>query len=80
MKIVRLGMTEAGLLFLAYAYEHLHVSPDINRVIFAHIMNLMNWLYTTSGYYDKSVQGTQFNFDHTGLTRNFGRYMEHLKE
>lgn len=78
MKIVRLGMTESGILLLTFASKHLHLRPDIKKRIGKHILSLMNWLYTTSGYYDKTVPGTKFNFDFRGLNRNFSRYMEHL--
>ena len=41
-------------------------------------MSMVNWLYTTSGYYDKSVKGTSFNFDVTALNQNYLKYLEHL--
>lgn len=78
MKIVRLGMTESGLLFLTYASKHLNLPPNIKKHISKNIMQLMNWLYTTSGYYDNTVPGTKFNFDIRGLNKNFSGYIEHL--
>lgn len=41
-------------------------------------MSMMNWLYTTSGYYDKSVKGSYFNFDVTALNQNYFKYISHL--
>lgn len=78
MKIVRLGMTESGLLFLTWASKHLQLAPDVKKAISKNIISLMNWLYTTSGYYDKTVPGTKFNFDVRGLNTNFSNYMGHL--
>jgi hypothetical protein len=78
MKIVRLGMTESGLLFLTWASKNLQLAPDVKKAISKNIISLMNWLYTTSGYYDKSVPGTKFNFDVRGLNKNFTEYINHL--
>jgi hypothetical protein len=80
MKIVRLGMTESGLLLLTFASKNLNLEPAIKQQIGKYIMSLVNWLYTTSGYYDKTVIGTKFNFTHSALNLNFSRYMGHLKE
>jgi hypothetical protein len=60
MKIVRLGMTESGLLFCFFVLKNNHVKNNNLINIFA---SLVNWLYTTSGYYDKEVPGSHFNFD-----------------
>ena len=79
MKIVRLGMTESGLLFLTYLSKNFDLTPEVKAAVSRNIMNLTNWLYTTSGYYDKSVNGNRFNFDATALNKNFFNYIEHLK-
>ena len=71
MKIVRLGMTESGLLFLTYLSKNFDLTPEVKAAVSRNIMNLTNWLYTTSGYYDKSVNGNRFNFDATALNKNF---------
>ena len=80
MKIVRLGMTETELLFLTYLIRHqsASINPDIKKQISKFIMSMVNWLYTTSGYYDKSVKGSYFNFDVTALNPNYVKYLEHL--
>jgi hypothetical protein len=78
MKIVRLGMTESGLLLLTFASKNLNLQPNIKKQISKSIMSLMNLLYTTSGYYDKTVSGTKFNFDVRALNKNFFAYMEQL--
>ena len=78
MKISRLGMTESGLLLLHFVYNNVNVPPKIKEQILKYIIQLANWLYTTSGYYDNSVNGTKFNFDYSCLNNNFNKYMEHL--
>jgi hypothetical protein len=81
MKIVRLGMTETELLFLTYVirYQRAFIPPNIKPQISKFIMSMVNWLYTTSGYYDKSVKGNYFNFDVTALNQNYLKYLEHLE-
>lgn len=48
MKYQRPGYTETTLMF----YEYLGV--DVPRI------HLINWLYTTSGFYDKQIKGSYF--------------------
>jgi len=80
MKIVRLGMTETELLFLTYVirYQSSFIHPEVKKQISKFIMNMVNWLYTTSGYYDKTVKGSSFNFDVSALNQNYLKYIEHL--
>jgi hypothetical protein len=80
MKIVRLGMTETELVFLTYVirYHGDNIPSDIKKHISKFILNMVNWLYTTSGYYDKSVKGTYFDFDVTAINKNYIKYLEHL--
>jgi hypothetical protein len=40
---------------------------------------MINWLYSTSGYYDKAVNGTNFNFDVTAMTPNYFEFIRHLE-
>ena len=42
-------------------------------------MSCVNWLYSTSGYYDKSVKGEHFNFDVTALTKKYFSFIKHLE-
>jgi hypothetical protein len=79
MKIVRLGMTEAGLLMMSFVSRHCNPDKPVKQMISRNIMSLLNWLYTTSGYYDKSVRGNHFNFDTTALNGNFSKYIQHLE-
>jgi len=79
MKITRFGMTESGLFLLSFVYNHVNVPQNIKQQVVHYMINLANWLYTTSGYYDSSVNGTKFNFDVSCLNAvNFQKYMGHL--
>lgn len=80
MKIIRLGMTESGLLMLVYASKRFNFSKEIKSKINQSIIGLANWLYTTSGFYDKEVLGTKFDFGYNVLTKNFFNYIGHLKD
>jgi hypothetical protein len=79
MKIVRLGMTEGGLLLLIFVSKYCAPDAITNQMISRSIMSLMNWLYTTSGYYDKTVKGSHFNFDATALNKRFFEFIRHLE-
>jgi hypothetical protein len=79
MKIVRLGMTESGILLLTFAHQHGNFPPPVKHQIFHYLLHLTNWLYTTSGYYDKAVTGSKFNFTETAVyTDNFNNLIKHL--
>jgi len=80
MKIVRLGMTESSLLFLTYISRNFQLEPQIKKQISKYILSLLNWLYTTSGYYDKSVKGNNFNFDVTALNKNYFNFINHIEQ
>lgn len=57
-KILRLGMTECTLLCIYWINVYLKkkdIYLDKNKC------NLVKWLYTTSGFYDKKMKGTYFN-------------------
>ena len=78
MKIVRMGRTEAGLLFLDYVlkYHKSALSDVMLKAITNGILYCCNWLYTTSGYYDKSVKGSYFDFDKSCLNENYNYLLE----
>jgi hypothetical protein len=57
-KILRLGMSECTLLCIYWINVYLkknNVYLDKNK------RNLVKWLYTTSGFYDKKMKGNYFN-------------------
>lgn len=80
MKVIRLGMTESGLLFLSYVNNLKNINPTIRMNIQKCLLSLTNWLYTTSGYYDKSVVGNKFNFNNTAMNKNFFKFINQLKD
>lgn len=75
-KILRLGFTECTLLFIYWMNNHKHINnADLNNSK----ADLIKWLYTTSGYYDKTKQGNFFNVSHTiGDTDTYVKYMDIL--
>jgi hypothetical protein len=80
MKIVRLGMTEMSILFLTFVSKRYNLEPHIKNQISQTLISLINWLYSTSGYYDKDVKGNNFDFDITSFTPNFFEFVNHLEE
>lgn len=80
MKIVRLGMTETSLIFLTFLSRNVNLEPEIKKKISRIIMSMINWLYSTSGYYDKSVKGNHFNFDVKSINSNYFKFINHLEE
>ncbi len=58
IKILRIGFTETTLLFIYWC-------KIIYKKIFTDMKNtFIKWLYTTSGYYDKSMNPHYFNVIH----------------
>ncbi len=79
MKIVRLGSTETSLLFLTFLSKNYVLDPTIKQHISQTILSCINWLYSTSGYYDKKIKGNHFNFDITSLSKNYFNFIKHLE-
>ena len=80
MKFVRLGMTEFSILLLTFISRNYKLEPNIKQFISRSIISMVNWLYSTSGYYDKSVKGNNFNFDVTAMNTNYFKFINHLEE
>jgi hypothetical protein len=55
----RLGFTETTLLF----YYYLENILNERKYYEDSRDNLINWLYSTSGFYDKKIEGNYFNFE-----------------
>jgi hypothetical protein len=74
-KILRLGFTESTLLFIYWLKYHKNITntnlSNMNK-------EFIKWLYTTSGYYDKTQIGTYFNVRHTEIPVIYKQYMECL--
>tara|TARA_B100001093_G_C26666299_1_gene944151 strand:- start:122 stop:976 length:855 start_codon:yes stop_codon:yes gene_type:complete len=79
MKIVRLGNTESHLLFITYVLRHGNEVPYIKQQLTNMLKSFTNWLYTTAGYYDKTVSGNRMNFDNTAFNKNYFEFIKHLE-
>lgn len=77
MKYIRLGFTESTLLFIYYLEYILNVVLKQSSIELK--KNMINWLYTTSGFYDKLVTGTYFNFDYKNIENSFV-YISYMKK
>lgn len=76
---LRLGFTETTLLF--YFYLDTIVNDDSIKLLYNGSQNgLINWLYSTSGFYDKTIIGDYFNFDGIKCTESvcYNNYMNKL--
>lgn len=74
-KILRLGMTEISLLFIYWLKKYKNYEDND---ILDTKKNLIKWLYTTSGYYDKTISGSYFDSEHKNNidTVTYNTYME----
>jgi hypothetical protein len=79
---LRLGLTETTLFFYYWLENNRHADASIINEIHSSKHNMINWLYTTSGFYDKSIQGTYFNINSTAalLSSIYNTYMTNLLE
>ena len=73
-------MTEAGLLLMTFVSRHCNPDSNIKQMISRNMMSLTNWLYTTAGYYDKTVAGNHFNFNVTAFNVRFFEFIGHLEQ
>jgi hypothetical protein len=72
MNNLRLGLTETTLLF----YFYLDLQKICNSKYVKSQNIFINWLCTTSGFYDKNICGSYFDFDankikHTDVYNNY---------
>ena len=76
---LRLGFTE-GTLFFIYFFENIIKNEncrDVCKEFDKTKHNIINWLYSTSGFYDKTIEGDYFNFDYQ-LCMNSNTYNEYM--
>ena len=60
-KLLRLGLTECALLYIFWLNQNENFKdPELYELK----KDLIKWLYTTSGYYDKTQIGNYFNVEH----------------
>jgi hypothetical protein len=57
---IRLGLTESTLYYL-WILKHKKLCKDFEKKNIE--KEMLNWLYTTSGFYDKRIKGNYFDFD-----------------
>lgn len=77
MKYMRAGFTETSLLFISWL-ENKHILSD-DQIHDLTKTNILNWLYTTSGYYDTDVKGSYFNFNFDKEFDNNLIYQKYIK-
>ena len=78
IKILRIGMTESTLLFIYWCEKNKNLKFNNMKDIYT------KWLYTTSGYYDKSMKGTYFDVIHNNkdpeiYIKYFDKLLQFLK-
>lgn len=72
-KILRLGFTECSLLFTYWLKYHKNID-DHNLLMYKN--HFIQWLYTTSGYYDKTQSKNYMNIVHSeNDTDIYNKYM-----
>jgi hypothetical protein len=75
MNFIRLGMSESTLLFYFYTENVLLLELTEDRK--KSQACLINWLYTTSGFYDKSIPGEDFSYPYL-LCKESPVYMSYM--
>ena len=93
MIYLRLGMSESSLLFFYYLDKHIieessklpwvsTLPKNFKDSSYLHEQNVyLNWLFSTSGFYDKEIHGEYFNFYGCEILRNskvYRKYFESL--
>jgi hypothetical protein len=74
----RLGMTESTLL-LFYFFDHVLQCPS-SKLYNDQQNYLINWLFSTSGFYDKTVKGNYFDFDAENIKKQpDGVYLKYFR-
>lgn len=70
---IRLGYTETTLLFFWYLDQQ-----TVSNKLYLHSQNnLINWLCTTSGFYDKKIKGSYFDFNALDI-KHYNIYNEYF--
>lgn len=79
MKLQRTGYTETDLLFCDFLKKNKDI--DIESVT-AIEKTFINWLYTTSGWYDKQITGSYFDidYDRVVLTNIYQSWLNSYRE
>lgn len=83
MKYMRIGFTETTLLFIHWLEKNKYnvISDDSKSELLQSKKNLINWLCSTSGYYDNNISGSYFDFDAHDVENDiYKEYMYQLSE
>lgn len=82
MKIRRLGFTEGTLLFIRWLkIEKIKLHESEIKEITQLELNMINWLHTTSGFYNKDIKGDYFNIDIENYNYTYlNLYLDLIKE
>jgi len=73
---IRLGFSETTLLFFYYLDKNGIDNSNYN----SSQNGIINWLFSTSGFYDKQIEGTYFNFNATIIKKSavYNSYFERV--
>ena len=79
---LRLGFTQTTLLFYYWLKKVKNLSSRQINPFCNSETKLVQWLYSTGGFYDKSIKGNYFNFDSLKCleSTNYNTYMSTLLE
>jgi hypothetical protein len=58
---LRLGMSESSLLFMHYLEKY--IDSNSEALLASYRNKILNWLFSTSGYFDVEIKGRLFDFD-----------------
>lgn len=77
---LRLGMSESSLLLLYFIEKY--TNGYNKKLLVYNRKEILNWLFSTSGYFDKEIKGRLFNFDNEYYkiinTKTYKTYFEEL--
>lgn len=81
MNYLRLGFTETMLLFFYYLDTlNIDMKYEITLKKIKNQKSFCNYLYTTSGFYDKTIEGSYFDFNFEEIQKStvYNKYFEKL--
>jgi hypothetical protein len=80
MKIMRLGMTESGILLLNFIINHCNPNEELKNELFYYFFDLTNWLYNSGGFYDKNIKiSSNGEFNYSIWSNNFNIFINYLE-
>ncbi len=79
MKIHRIGFTEGTLLFIYWLKNLSNIKLSESEINHLNVSesSLINWLHSTSGFYDKTISGSYFDFKYQDYNFNtLNKYLD----